>query len=135
MLNWPNPSGYVFSQDLRSFLDPNYINNPIPPAIIVIPPATGGGASGRKRYRQPAWWGDEKKRKLLKKVEAVQLQIEKKREQVDFAPDLFRMQRLLEQIAELQKRLMKLLEQIDELNKAFEEEEVMRIYMIYRSLH
>lgn len=97
--------------------------------------SVGGGASGAKRYRQPPWWGDEKKKKLLKKVEAVQLQIEKKREQIDLAPDLFKIQRLIEQIAELQKRLMKLLEQIDELNKAYEEEEVIRIYTIYRSLH
>ena len=97
--------------------------------------SVGGGASGAKRYRQPAWWGDEKKKKLLKKVEAVQLQIEKKREQIDLAPDLFRIQRLIEQIAELQKRLMKLLEQIDELNKLAGDEEAMLIYTIYRSLH
>lgn len=97
--------------------------------------SAGGGASGAKRYRQPAWWGDEKKRKLLKKVEAVQLQIEKKREQIDLAPDLFRIQRLIEQIADLQKRMMKLLEQIDELNKLAGDEEAMLIYTIYRSLH
>lgn len=100
-----------------------------------IAPSVGGGASGAKRYRQPAWWGDEKKRKLLKKIEVVQLQIEKKREQIDFAPDLFRIERLIEQIQELQKRLMALLEQIDELNKIAGEEEVLLIYTIYRSLH
>ena len=104
-------------------------------ATSVATPSVGGGASGAKRYRQPAWWGDEKKRKLEKKVEAVQKQIEKKRHQIDVAPDLERMQRLIEQIQELQKRLMKLLEMIDELNKQSEEEEVMRIYAIYRSLH
>jgi hypothetical protein len=96
---------------------------------------SGGGASGAQKYRQPAWWGDEKKRKLLKKVEAVQLQIEKKREQIDLAPDLFRIERLIEQIQELQKRLMVLLEQVDELNKLAGEEEVLLIYTIYRSLH
>lgn len=101
----------------------------------VVTPSTGGGASGAKRYRAPAWWGDEQKRKLQKKVEAVQKQIEKKRQQVDFAPDLYRMERLIEQLQELQKRLMKLLEQIDEINKQAGEEEVAVIYAIYRSLH
>ena len=98
-------------------------------------PSVGGGASGAKRYRAPAWWGDEKRRKLEKKVEAVQKQIQKKREQIDLAPDLFRIERLLEQIQELQKRLMKLLAMIDDLNKEAEDEEALRIYVIYRSLH
>ena len=49
-------------------------------SVDAIATSVGGGASGAKRYRQPPWWGDEKKKKLLKKVEAVQLQIEKKRE-------------------------------------------------------
>jgi len=104
-------------------------------SVDAIATSVGGGASGAKRYRQPPWWGDEKKKKLLKKVEAVQLQIEKKREQIDFAPDLFRIQRLIEQIAELQKRMMKLLEQIEELNKLAGDEEAMLVYTIYRSLH
>lgn len=101
----------------------------------VVTPPTGGGASGAKRYRQPAWWGDEKKRKLEKKVEAVQKLIEKKRGQIDFAPDLYRMERLIEQLQELQKRLMKLLEQIDELNKEAGDMEVLEVYLVYRSLH
>jgi hypothetical protein len=135
--DWPNPWAAGFPVDLRSFLDANRLNNPIPPAVpvVVVTPAVGGGASGAKRYRQPPWWGDEKKRKLEKKVEAVQKLIQKKREQIDFAPDLLRMQRLIEQLQELQKRLMKLLEQLDELNKEAEDEEALRIYLIYRSLH
>lgn len=134
---WSNPPGALFSTELVNISSGFKMLDAIPPAVIVVTPtpAVGGGASGKKKYRQPAWWGDEKRRKLEKKVEAVQKQIEKKREQVDIAPDLYRMQRLLEQIQELQIRLMKLLEQIDELNKEFEMEEVLRIYLIYRSLH
>jgi hypothetical protein len=137
LYDWPLTRSTAPLVDLHSLIQGSGFPDQIPPPVVVeiVVPPIGGGASGAKRYRQPAWWGDEKKRKLLKKVEAVQLQIEKKREQVDFAPDLFRMQRLLEQIAELQKRMMKLLEQIDELNKIAGEEEVLLIYTIYRSLH
>jgi hypothetical protein len=130
----------ILARSIQAALQSDFTTPPLPPGPDVIPPpipsvSVGGGASGAKRYRQPSWWGDEKKRKLLKKIEAVQLQIEKKREQIDFAPDLFRIERLIEQIQELQKRLMALLEQIDELNKIAGEEEVLLIYTIYRSLH
>lgn len=136
--DWQNPIGYFFSYELRSIASGFSMLDAIPPEIIPPPaPAisTGGGASGAKRYRQPAWWGDEKKRKLEKKIEAVQRQIDRKREQIDLAPDLYRMQRLIEQIQELQKRLLKLLEQIDELNKISGDMEALEIYLVYRSLH
>lgn len=135
--DWQNPIGYFFSYELRSIASGFSMLDAIPPAVIPPPPdvSTGGGASGAKRYRQPSWWGDEKKRKLEKKIEAVHRQIDRKREQVDLAPDLYRMQRLIEQIQELQRRLLKLLEQIDELNKISGDMEALEVYLVYRSLH
>jgi hypothetical protein len=102
-------------------------------------PSVGGGASGAYKYRVPKWWEEGRRAKLQKKleqqVEAVQKRIEAKRKQIDVAPDLYRMERLVEELQALQKRLMTLLERIDQLNKLYEEEEVMAVYTIYRSLH
>jgi|SRR5689334_17442846 len=140
LLDWQNPNGYLFPSDLRtlalgfSMLDA--IPQPPPPVAPEV--TSGGGASGR-RYRPPKWWEEGRRLKteaqLRKEVEQVQKKIEAVRRQVDIAPDLYRMERLVEKLMDLQQRLLFLLAEIDDLNKAFEEDEVMKIYTIYRSLH
>lgn len=105
-------------------------------------PSTGGGASGH-RYRAPAWWGDEnKKRRKLEtlKAEVVVLQkkIEAKRHEIDLAPSLLKVERLIEQITVLQKKILELLVLIDETNKELsfaEDEEAIVAYIAHRMLH
>ena len=106
---------------------------------VITAPSVGGGASGVKRYRPPIWWEEGRRKKeeaqLRKEVLSVQKKIEETRKKIDVAPDLFRMERLVEQLMDLQQKLLFLLSQIDDLNKETEEEEVARIYAIYRSIH
>lgn len=106
-------------------------------------PATSpsGGGSGR-RYRAPAWWGGEKKKKKLEalKAEVVVLQkkIEAKRHEIDLAPSIFKVERLIEQITILQKKILELLALIDETNKEItfaEDEEAIVSYIAHRMLH
>jgi hypothetical protein len=105
-------------------------------------PSTVGGGSGR-RYRAPAWWGDEKKKKkklevLRAEVVEVQKKIEAKRHEIDVSTSIEKIERLIEQIAGLQKKLLELLARIDEVNKAaalLEDEEAIVAYIAHRMLH
>lgn len=102
----------------------------------------GGGGSGR-RYRAPAWWGDEKKKKkklesLKAEVVVLQKKIDAKRHEIDLAPTLFKVERLIKQITVLQKKILELLALIDEVNKEInlaEDEEAIVAYIAHRMLH
>lgn len=105
-------------------------------------PPVAGGASGH-RYRAPAWWGDEKKKKkkletLKAEVVVLQKKLEIKRHEVYLAPSLLKVERLIEQITVLQKRILELLALIDETNKELsfaEDEEAIVAYIAHRMLH
>ena len=111
---------------------------------VVIPPSTptptpGGG--GGKRYNVgnldlETW--RKKHKKLKVRIEQVQEEIQAKREQIAKGPDYERIKVLLKRISVLQELLLKLLAQLDEARKMqdlAEEEEVLAIYMAYRTLH
>lgn len=115
------------------FFGGEFFNTPPPPS------SSGGGAGAgyNTANLDPAKWA-RNKRKLEKQAEAVQKKIQKVRTELNSVIDLEAIEKLKKRIADLNKNLLELLASIDEANKAYEkyeEEEVLTVYMIYRTLH
>lgn len=108
------------------------------------PEPTGLSGAGGKRYRRYrtdsldlSYWRKNLK-KLEAKVEQVQKQIQRKRDQVDRTLAFERIVSLKRQIALLQEVLLTLLGEIDMARKAHdeaEEQEVLAVYLAYRRMH
>lgn len=136
--------GAILTLGLGTFSDVNHLvtlgyeTGATPPPTPT--PATGGGASGRHypigNLDLGTW---QKKHKRLKvRVEQVQKQIQKTRDQIDLAANYERVKILKRQIVELNKKLLELLEMLDEARKAYvlaEDDEAMAIYEVFRTLH
>jgi hypothetical protein len=109
-------------------------------------PATGGGGSSGGRYRKRARWPlgnldletwQRKHARLKGRIEAVQQQIQAKRERSELA-SVERKLKLMAEIQRLNEKLLALLGQVDEIVKAIDEAEMMEAaaaYIAYRHTH
>lgn len=139
LADWPNPSNPVgwVQWDVQNILPLTEVT----PTPTPTPSPDVGGARGRRypigNLDLETW--RKKHKRLEARVEQVQKQIQKKRDQIDVA-SYGRVRELKLQIVDLNKKLLGLLELLDEMRKAYtellaEEEEVMAIYTIFRNLH